>query len=583
MELNILFLCFATAICVYAMIARANKPDWDLPKALTNNKVFAVCAITLFAVAVLVRVWEFGAIPSGMNQDGAMAAVDGLALASHGTDRFGTKLPVYFEAWGYGQMSVLLSYLMVPFIKLFGLNAVTARLPMLLASLAGLWVLFRFIERGFGRAAALLALAVTAMNPWHIMQSRWALDCNLLPHFLLFSLYFLHRGLEKPFFLYLSMLFFGFTMYTYGIAFFTIPILLILLCVWLLVKKRIRPVQAVICAAIYLAVAWPIFSVVIINTFKLKTWATGLITMQYFPDSIRTNDLIIYSKDVLNQLFDNISSATEMAILQKGDFSWNYIKGYGQTYQFTLPFALLGLWALFAGKLQGRNSDPKSTPDSAARWIMISWLIIAAVTGIMINGVNTNRINIIFYPMCILTALGLRHLLCDAVPVKRVAIATAVVYLISFTGFTTAYFGDHAKVMARDFCTGMPEAVRYADKLDSNVVYITCWSRDETAYTCSEIYTLFGASVDAAYFQGNADAYGVNGKKLLPYRQRYQYVDFDNFSFDQPTGTVYVYNLLESDCFDASDFEIKSFGDFGVAVKLTNSEQPPQEDGEPVG
>ncbi len=583
MELNIIFLCFATAICAYAFVSRSGKPDLDLQKALSNKNVFAAAAATLFAVAVLVRVWSFGSVPSGMNQDGAMAAVDALALASHGTDRFGTRLPVYFEAWGYGQMSVLLSYLMVPFIKLFGLNAVTARMPMLLASLAGLWVLFRFIGRSFGRVAALLALAVAAVNPWHIMQSRWALDCNLLPHFVLFSLYFLHRGLEKPFFLYLSMVFFGFTMYTYGIAFFTIPILLILLCVWLLANKRIKPAQAAICAAVYLFFAWPIFAVVIINTFKLSTWETGLITMQYFPHSIRTNDLIVYSSDFLTQLFNNIRSTMEMAILQKGDFSWNYVKGYGQSYLFTLPFALLGLWALFAGKLQGRDSDPKSAPDSAGRWMMICWLIIAVITGIMINGVNTNRINIIFYPMCILTALGLRHILCDAMPLKRVAAATAVMYLISFTGFTITYFGDHAKAMAQDFCSGMPEAVRYADRLDSDAVYVTCWSRDESAYTCSEIYTLFGASVDAGYFQGKADAYSANGKKLLPYPERYRYVDFDNFAFDQPAGTAYVYNRQESSLFPPDEFMTREFGGFGVAVKYASQSEPSPTQEEPVG
>lgn len=76
----------------------------------------------LFAILMLLalglRLWQFGSVPGGFNQDGAMGAVDAKALADYGTDRFGMKWPVHFTVWGYSQMSVLLSYLMIPFIKI---------------------------------------------------------------------------------------------------------------------------------------------------------------------------------------------------------------------------------------------------------------------------------------------------------------------------------------------------------------------------------------------------------------------------------------------------------------------------------
>ena len=81
--------------------------------------------------ALLVRTYKFGRIPGGFNQDGAMAAIDALALADHGTDHYGMSFPVHLTAWGYGQMSALLSYLMVPFIKLMGLSPVSAGCPSL--------------------------------------------------------------------------------------------------------------------------------------------------------------------------------------------------------------------------------------------------------------------------------------------------------------------------------------------------------------------------------------------------------------------------------------------------------------------
>ena len=153
-----------------------------------------------------------------------MAAVDAKALADYGTDHYGMSLPVHLTAWGYGQMSALLSYLMVPFIKLMGLNAVSARLPQLIISLLGLAALYLFSRDAFGKKAALVVFAFGSIAPWHILQSRWALDCNLYPHFFLFGVYFLNRSLEarrrKPL-LCISMAMFGLCMYCYGVSIYT--------------------------------------------------------------------------------------------------------------------------------------------------------------------------------------------------------------------------------------------------------------------------------------------------------------------------------------------------------------------------
>ena len=184
-----------------------------------------------------------------------MAAVDAKALADYGTDRFGMRFPVHLTAWGYGQMSSLLSYLMAPLIKLFGLNPVVARLPQLIISLLGLLTLYFFSRDAFGKTAALVIFAFGAINPWHILQSRWALDCNLYPHFFLFGLYFLNRAMKgkKRLWLCVSMVMFGLCMYCYGISIYTMPVFLMLACVYLLVKKRVSLGEAlmalVVCEA----------------------------------------------------------------------------------------------------------------------------------------------------------------------------------------------------------------------------------------------------------------------------------------------------------------------------------------------
>ena len=284
--------------------------------------------VVLF-LAFVVRVWDFGSMPYGMNQDGAMAAIDAKALADHGTDRLGMFMPVHFTAWGYGQMSVLLSYTMIPFIKLFGLNPVTARLPMLIVSMLALYVIYRLMKEWTDVTGAQIALVLAAFTPWHFIQSRWALDCNMFPHMMLFGVYFLYRGIRyRKRNLYLSMLFFALCMYSYGVSFYTVPVFLVAACVMLLVKKRIRIRDMLICIGVYLLFAWPIILTMMINTFGWSTIETPFFTMAYFPDSIRSNDILFFSDNIPGQLAENFKALWHV-LMQRDDLPWNTVPGFG--------------------------------------------------------------------------------------------------------------------------------------------------------------------------------------------------------------------------------------------------------------
>ena len=164
-----------------------------------GKKLYIFALMLIILIAVFIRTWQFGVIPAGMNQDGAMAAVDAKALADYGTDRFGMRYPVHLTAWGYGQMSALMSYLMAPCIKLLGLSVFSARLPMLLVSLAALGMLALFAREAGGTPLLLIVFFLGAINPWQILQSRWALDCNLFPHFLLGGFALLALSYVMPF------------------------------------------------------------------------------------------------------------------------------------------------------------------------------------------------------------------------------------------------------------------------------------------------------------------------------------------------------------------------------------------------
>ena len=274
-----------SVVSMYKMYLSERMQGFEAKDLRISTKAHRILLAMAVFTAVFIRVYRFGLVPGGFNQDGAMAAVDAKALAEYGTDRFGMRLPVHLTAWGFGQMSALLSYLMVPFIRLFGLSPYTARLPLLLVSFAGLACLYGFVRDAFGKNAGLAVLWFAAVNPWHILQSRWALDCNLYSHFFMMGVFLLNRALlgrKRRRYLLASMVMFGLCMYCYGVSIYTMPVFLLASCVYLLAAKKISPAEVLLSSAVYLLVAWPFIAVMAINFFQWDTIETPLFTLPYF-------------------------------------------------------------------------------------------------------------------------------------------------------------------------------------------------------------------------------------------------------------------------------------------------------------
>lgn len=517
-----------------------------------GDRLATVLLVAVALVGIGLRVWQFGAVPGGFNHDGAMAAVDGKALADHGTDRFGTFLPAHLTAWGFGQMSSLLSYLIAVFVKLFGLGPVTARLPQLLASLAGGVFFWLFMRDVFGKRAGLAAAAFVAIDPWHLLQSRWALDCNLLPHFFMGGLFFLNRGLSgrRPW-LWVSMLFFGLCMYCYGITVYTIPPFLAAVCAYYIARKRLEARTALACAAIYLAVSWPFFLTMAINLFRWDTIRLPFVTMQYFPDSVRSNDILFFSEHPFRQLAANFSFLLDTTVLQKKDLPWNDIEGFGTVFLCSMPFVAAGVLELLRARTRG------------AKGLVVFALLAGAWVGLATNEVNVNRINLVYYGIMMFIVLGMRFV---AEEIRFAGRATAVLYAVLAVLLAHAYFGSYAASIGNYFCQGFAEALADAEGSGAEKLYITSDAMGRGAWQSSEIMTLFHDRTDALYFQGKTNVSG--GKERLPYKERYTYTSIVGPVVRQGLDehAAFLVRDIEAGYFLESDYEVRKHGRFCSAV-----------------
>lgn len=491
----------------------------------------------ILAAAVLIRCIGFGRIPGGVNQDEAMAAVDAAALAKYGTDRYGTFMPVHFEAWKYGQMSVLLSYLMVPFIKLFGFHIWSVRLPMLLVSCSSVALMYLTGKKLFDKRFGFLCMALTAINPWHFMQSRWSLDCNLFPHVFLLAFYLLLLGLEgKRRYLYSSMFFFGLTFYCYGVAVYSVIPFLVVFAAWCLWKKQLPALRVFICAVIFTLTALPEILVMAINFFGWETIETPFFTMSHFPETVRSGD-ILFLNFSLGQLGRNLLSMFTKVFLQLPDLLFNALPAFGPLYHISIPFIFAGTAGLTRRLFSEKNLQEQT--KLLALWGM---LLTGVWVGIITYEVNINRINLIFFPLIFVCAVGIRAAVRRFEKLRPVL---AGAYGLAAVLFLTAYFTWFPGQIRTYFNADFLEAVGEADALEEyDRLYITGNMGWQFNLSMAEILTQYECRIDAAYYQEKTNV--TQNRELLPYSERYHFIKVDDLKEPDPEG-LYLLHQSELD------------------------------------
>lgn len=557
---NILLLLVLTALCVAFLFSRKDRSSGKLDLSFEQaglkefSKAARIILIVLIAVFTLLRIYKFGEIPGGAFQDGAMAAVDGKALANYGTDRFGTRLPAYFWAWDYAQMNVLMSYLMIPFIKFFGLNAVTMRLPILIVSILGLGAVYLITRKLLSFDGALVATLFAAIDPWHFMESRWALESNMFPHMFILGFVCLIYGIKKKPFIYFSMVFFALCMYSYAVSFFMVPVFLLAAAIVLVRSKLVKFRHVLLSGILYFLLAFPIYFTMFINVAGLETVSLPFVTMQYFTNSVRANDLLVYSDSPLKQLIANIRSVIDVVLLQKQDHRlWNSIADFGTIYLCSIPVALLGFFICLRKAIREKDAE-KKVPFV----LLIIYVACSLFMGVFIDAVNVNRINVIFYSSIIFIGVGSYYL----ITWKKIStyIVSAVYGVLSVV-FVSYYFTVWPLQIRNWFYADFLEALDYADTIDFDRCYITPDTQYDGSVDVSEILTLYELDIDISYFQGKTNVFD---NREIPYKERYIYSNPASKKPMPEKNTVYIIKSEASPAYDFSGWTVKEFGRFSV-------------------
>lgn len=474
-------------------------------KLKTINKKRLIIFLIIIIIAIFVRICEFPNALKEVNSDEMMLAVNAKSIADTGKDINGISYPVYLL--GFGGQSVLLLYLIVLCIKIFDYSLFAIRFPLLIISIISLVVFYDLIRRiSKNNTIALIGLGLLAISPWHILQGMWALDCNILPHILLIAVYLLYIGILKKsrWTLYLSMVFFALTLYSYGIAIYFTPILLLALAIYLRRKKKISIPDLIICIVIFSVLAMPIILMFAINILKTnQSIYLGNITIPYYESLSRTDDMLFFSHNILVQLFINIGFTVLMILGEFDGCVWNSSLIFGTAYHITLVlvivaiiikiknkashihFVLSDVFSSTTDSIQETTNGDINLQDNFPRFLILSWLCTSIFTGIVINQTNINRLNTIWYPLIMLATFALYYFYNyfnrleinnehSSKKSKIYAISIISIFVILFTSYLIYFNCYYANKVDMSICfsRGMYQALEYANTLPMDNVKV---------------------------------------------------------------------------------------------------------------
>jgi len=478
--------------------------------------------LLILVLGIAARIWEYQQLPPGLHQDEASVGVEAYSLLRFGVDRFGYPYPVNFVSWGDGQNS-LYSYLLIPFIALGGLTPFTVRLPMLIAGILSLSLVFFVARRTFNEPYALIAMFLLAISPWHIMMSRWGLESNIAPFIFLLGYACLLKSSYINKWFYLACFFFALCLYGYAPGYVAIPMFIFFIILSNFLYKRIEWHHIFVGLVIFALIALPIGLLVFINSLHLNSLQLGPFTIPRYPFQARYETMSVgFNQQGLSVLIKNLKTLLTLLVAQQDDLLSNSIQPYGYFYGFTFPFAIIGCILL----LSFRNSQKRFE-----RLLILGWLLASVSIGV-ISDVNINRINLIFIPLLLCLAFPLEWLREHH---KALFALSVLLLLVCFSLFTVQYHSPaYRQAVDGFYFTGFIPALDYARQSGDEDICVT--DQVNQPY----IFALFSEKMDPKLY--------LNSIQSIPADTKWKIIALGRYTFGMancPKDAQTVYVLLD--------------------------------------
>lgn len=192
-----------------------------------KNKIYLLLIFLIITIGLLLRIVGLEQSPPSLGFDEAALGYNSYSLLKTARDEYGNFLPLSLRSFNDFKPA-LYSYLTVPFIYLFGLNATAVRMTSAVAGTISLLFLYLLLKKYIDHKWLRLVLFfILSMEPWRLHFSRNAFETNLSAMFFGIGSYLLlvTKNKWKTFG---AVIFFGLAAYSYHSARLSAPFLILL-------------------------------------------------------------------------------------------------------------------------------------------------------------------------------------------------------------------------------------------------------------------------------------------------------------------------------------------------------------------
>lgn len=339
-------------------------------KATLFFEEYKFLCLILFLAAFL-RFFLISSNPPALNWDEVSHGYNAYSILKTGKDEWGVKFPIIFKAYGDFKLPVYI-YLTAISEFFFGLNSFSVRLTSVLAGLTTVIFTYLLVKQLFGiEEISLLSALLVAIEPWSLFLSRGAFEANLALFFIVAGIYFFLKGIsQSTYYLLLSTMLLGLSVWTYNSARVFVPVLLLTLT--FLYRKDLKSLctkyknicvfSILIFALFFIPMVWqllnPVGQVRYGKVSIIDAGAIGQIielrNKSSLPPLVRR---MIYNRPVyfLTRFISNWAShySGNFLFFQGGTNYQFSIPNFGLIYQINAIFLIIGLFSLIRKRTKG--------------------------------------------------------------------------------------------------------------------------------------------------------------------------------------------------------------------------------------
>jgi 4-amino-4-deoxy-L-arabinose transferase-like glycosyltransferase len=445
---------------------------------MTKKLSFILFLLVLF-LGSFFRLYKLDSYPVSLFSDEVDAGYQAKVFLNQETDYFNHSWPIHFQSFADWRTPLMIYSIALSF-KLFGISALTLRLPVAIFGILSLPALYFLVKRlTKNKYLAFFGLALLAFSPWHIHYSRVAFELSLMLFFLILGLERLtfYAQTKKSRYFFHSLFFLLLSTYSYSTA--KLFVFLILLSFFLVYKvKLIKPLltrKSILPLALLFLLAFPM----IFSTLKGES-GYRFSYINIFTDPTTAQDIDRQREMVAVRVLGAKTVGLETPLLAKiyhnKIFSWtqiflkNYLSSFSTEFLFLKgdlnlrhSFGSLGLLLypelilILLGLVKLLSSRP-----SKEQIFFLFLLLLSPIPFSLTRdapGPHASRLLVMLPFLIILEVYGLLYLFTYLKKKTLIFVGLFLSLLIFWSLFWHHYFYQYPYLSERVFHSGLKEAV----------------------------------------------------------------------------------------------------------------------------